>query len=83
MVQVFLHVDGEVLRHGERSPWENDEKFIAAPAARVASSCGVFLHEVGEGADDGIAGSVAVGVIDFLEMIKIDHDGRECQATFA
>lgn len=73
----ILHVDGERLRRFQRGAGKDDEEFITAPAASVASACGVLLHEIGKGADDGIADGVAVGIIDRLEMIEVDHDGRE------
>ena len=77
MEKVILHVDGERLSRFQRGAGKDDEEFITAPAAGVASACGVLLHEIGKGADDGIADGVAVGIIDRLEMIEVDHDGRE------
>ena len=59
MEKIILHMDSQCLCGLQRGTGENDEEFIAAPAASVASAGGVLLHDVRQGADDGIADGMA------------------------
>ena len=57
---------------------EDDEKLFAAVAAHRVVAAGCALHAAGELAQNGIAGEVAVSVVDHLEVVEIgenDADG--------
>ena len=47
MEKVILHADGECLSRFQCGTGKDDEEFIAAPAAGVASAGSMLLHDVG------------------------------------
>ena len=53
---------------------ENDE-FVAAPAAGIIGRADAAFHDVGKADEYIVADAVSIGVVDMLEGVDINHDG--------
>lgn len=53
---------------------ENDE-FVAAPAAGIIGRADAAFHDVGKADEYIFADAVSIGVVDMLEGVDINHDG--------
>ena len=60
---------------------EHDEFFAAVAGDEIAGAAGTF-EDLGEAFDDFVAGRVAVGVVDVLEVIEIADDERAGELAF-
>lgn len=56
---------------------QNHELFAAKSGQHIASAMNPGPHEVGQHAQAGITGQMAMAVIDPLEMVDIKHDERK------
>ena len=54
----------------------DDHEFLAAVATHEVDRPDVRAQDVGDFAQDGVAGHVAVGVVDPLEVVEVDQDDR-------
>ena len=58
-------------------PGEDDGELLAAVAAAMSSSGAQLCERVGEDPKRPVAGLVAVGVVQRLEVVEVGHDERE------
>ncbi len=60
---------------------EKQEELVAAVAAEEVVGAETGGDGLGDGAEGLVAGSVAVGVVDGLEVVDVDEKGREGAAV--
>src|ERR1700722_14864716 len=65
------HPLGLISRACRIPPRKNNEKFLAAITSDRVVASSRALHAPGEFPENGVAGKMAVGVVDHLEMIEI------------
>ena len=88
--QARVAFDGEALALDERAQLlgqdgplldvglgQDQHEFLAAVAAQQVAGAHVGAQELGDPAQDDVAGGVPVGVVDDLEMVDIDEGDRE------
>ncbi len=73
-VAQLLHQDGALLDVGLG---EDQHEFLAAVAADHVAGAEVRAERLGDAAQDDVAGGVAVGVVDGLEVVDVDEGDRQ------
>ena len=68
---------GDLGRLMLRGVGEQDGELVAADAGEEVARAHATLEAGGDGDESGIAAVVAVGIVDALEVVKVDDDGRE------
>ena len=68
------------LGSGRPGVGQQKQKLLASPAAKKVHRAEATARHVAENAQHLVAGSVAVGVVDSLEVVKIDHHQRQLVA---
>ena len=53
---------------------QHDREFLAAIAADMVGLAQALLEEQGQTLEDAVADGMAVGVVDLLEVIEVQHD---------
>jgi hypothetical protein len=71
------HALGDLHRLLERRLREQDGELLPAEARRDVVVAQLGLEDLGDAAEDGVAGEVAVRVVDFAQQVEVGHDQRQ------
>ena len=67
---------GDLERLLRRRLRQEDRELLAAEARRHVVVAQLLAEDLGDAAQDGVAGEVAVGVVDVAQQVEVGHDQR-------
>ena len=62
---------------GRIAAGQHEQELLATPAHGGLAGHDAVAHDAGDGAQHGVAGGVAVVIVDRLEVVDVGHDDRE------